>query len=159
VLCRPYTPADFEAIYALEELCFKPPFRFSRHMMHALVTSRNAAIWTAESAAVLTGFGIVTWVRHRGAITAYVETLEVAPSERGGGVGRALLERLEAAAEEAGASGIGLHVDALNAAAIGLYEAAGYACLGRRENFYPEHRAALLYAKDLNPSPLQSTSH
>ena len=25
---RPYKPEDFEALYALEEACFQPPFRF-----------------------------------------------------------------------------------------------------------------------------------
>jgi len=47
---------------------------------------------------------------------------------------------------------MGLHVDALNTAAIALYERCGYTCQGRRENFYPKGRAALVYVKVLKPA-------
>lgn len=151
---RAYAEADFEALYALEQECFVPPFRFSRRYMRAQAAARNARCLVAESEGAMLGFGIVSWSRHRGLIAAYLETLEVAHAARGKDMGRALLLALEAAAREAGAVCVGLHVDAANAAAIHLYESAGYQCQGRKERFYPEGRAALMYSRSLE-EPLQ----
>ncbi len=48
MLYRLYQPGDFPALYAVEELCFEPPFRFSRTYMRQLIESPNAATWIAE---------------------------------------------------------------------------------------------------------------
>ena len=37
MLYRLYQPGDFAALYAVEELCFEPPFRFSRAYMRQLI--------------------------------------------------------------------------------------------------------------------------
>lgn len=150
MIYRLYTPQDFDALYALEELCFEPPFRFSRSYMRALVQRANAAAWIAEEDGQMAGFAIVEWTERRDGITAYIQTIEVTPEGRGRGVGGELLGRIEGSARAAGAHLIWLHVEAVNAAAIRLYEAQGYLCEGRRENFYPEGRAALIYMKRLD---------
>jgi ribosomal protein S18 acetylase RimI-like enzyme len=69
---------------------------------------------------------------------------------RGRGVGRELLGRIESSARRAGAGLIWLHVEETNAAALRLYEAQGYRCEGRQENYYPQGRAALIYLKRLD---------
>ncbi|MGA3372797.1 MAG: N-acetyltransferase [Terracidiphilus sp.] len=147
---RPYTPQDFDALYALEEICFEPPFRFSRRTMRALVRRANSATWIAEANGQMAGFAIVEWTERRSGVAAYIQTIEVVPEGRGRGVGWELLGRIEGSARAAGAELIWLHVEAGNAAAIRLYEERGYLCEGRRENFYPEGRAALIYQKRLN---------
>lgn len=146
---RLYQPDDFPQLYALEELCFDPPARFSRRTLRSLVSRASAATWIAEEEIQLTGFAIVVWAQRISEITAYIQTIEVAPDARCGGIGRELLQRIEASARAAGASLIWLHVEAANAAAIRLYEVRYYHCLGRRENCYPEGRAALIYKKQL----------
>ena len=161
---RLYKPGDFPALYAVEELCFAPPFRFSRRTMRPLIQHPNpppgsrkrVGKWRAlpSSGWGMRGSGTPrgrsTPPESRGGVAAYIETIEVAPEARGRGVGGELLARIEGSASAAGAEGIWLHVEAGNAAAIRLYEAHGYACQGRRENFYPEGRAALIYRKRLN---------
>ncbi len=147
MIYRLYTPQDFDALYALEEICFEPPDRFGRRYMRALVEHANAATWIAEEDGQMAGFAIVEWRQRKSALTAYIQTVEVAPEARGRGVGGELLDRIEGSARSAGAQLIWLHVEAANAAAIRLYEARGYLCEGRRENFYPEGRAALIYLK------------
>jgi ribosomal protein S18 acetylase RimI-like enzyme len=97
----------------------------------------------------MAGFAIVEWAQGRSGLVAYIQTIEVAPEVRGQGVGGELLGRIEGSARAAGADLIWLHVEAGNAAAIRLYEERGYFCEGRRENFYPEGRAALIYRKQL----------
>jgi ribosomal-protein-alanine N-acetyltransferase len=147
---RLYKPEDFDALYALEVVCFESPFGFSRRTMRALVQRLDSATWIAEEEGRMAGFAIVEWAQRKSGVTAYIQTIEVAPEARGRGVGGELLARIEDSAHEAGAQLIRLHVEAANAAAIRLYEARGYRCEGRRENFYPEGRAALIYQKLLD---------
>jgi ribosomal-protein-alanine N-acetyltransferase len=149
VLYRPYTPQDFDALYALEELCFVPTVRYSRRYMRQLVNRSNAATWIAEEDGRLTGFAIVEWAERKNGVKAYIQTIEVDPEARNQGVGRALLDCIEGSARLAGARVIWLHVEEANAAAIRLYEAHGYRCQGREENYYPRGRAALIYVNRL----------
>jgi ribosomal-protein-alanine N-acetyltransferase len=146
---RLYTPADFPALYAVEELCFAPAFRFSRSYMRQLIDSPNSATWIAEEDTELIGFSIVEWTAGPSKFAAYIQTLEVHPSWRGRGIGAELLSRAENSARAAGAHSIGLHVDVENAAAIRLYESRGYARQSREEHYYARHRAAFVYAKSL----------
>ena len=150
---RPYTPEDFNALYALEERCFQPPFRFERRYMRQLVARPRAAVWIAEEGEQMAGFAIVDWRKNKNSIIAYIQTIEVAPESRGRGIGRELLTRIESSASQAGASVIWLHVEAENPSAIRLYEAQGYTCEGRQENYYPLGRAALIYRKRLDSAP------
>jgi ribosomal protein S18 acetylase RimI-like enzyme len=178
MLYRLYTPQDFAALYAIEERCFEPLFRFDRRTMRQLADRSHAATWLAEEDGALRGFAIVEWAERKqrvsgggsslrgckngvpsfrtsppeckSRVTAYIQTIEVAPEARGRGIGRALLGRLEDSALAAGAELIRLHVDAENAKAIRLYEAQGYRCQGRQEDYYPLGRAALIYMKRLD---------
>jgi ribosomal-protein-alanine N-acetyltransferase len=149
VLYRSYKLEDFDRLYALEELCFEPLFRFSRRTMRLLVSRSNSATWIAEDAENMAGFAIVEWTEGRSGLTAYIQTIEVAPEARSRGVGSELLSRIENASFAAGAAVIWLHVEAANTGAIRLYEAHGYHCEGREENYYPLDRAALIYKKRL----------
>jgi ribosomal protein S18 acetylase RimI-like enzyme len=130
MLYRLYTPDDFDPLYAIEEVCFQPPFRFGRRYMRKLIDSPSAA-------------------QEVGGINAYIPTIEVVPEWRGRGVGGELLRRVEDSARGALAQWIWLHVDAENAAAIRLYEANGYRNEGREEDFYSLGRAGLIYGKPL----------
>ncbi len=164
MIYRLYNDEDFDRLYALEVLCFEPPFRFSRRTMRALVQRPNSATWIAEENGQMTGFAVVEWTQRKNGvlgdrlsplgrkteITAYIQTIEVAPEARRHGVGRELLNRIEGSAREAGAALMWLHVEAENRGAIRLYEAQGYCCQGRKENFYPQGLAGLTYQKRLD---------
>jgi ribosomal protein S18 acetylase RimI-like enzyme len=149
ILYRPYQPGEFAPLYAVEELCFEPPFRFSRAYMRELVTSPTAATWIAEENEELAGFAIVECAKIQGKTAAYIVTLETHPAWRRRGIGAELLRRVEDSARAAGAHAIWLHVDVENSAAIYLYESRGYARQGREKHFYARHRPALVYAKRL----------
>lgn len=147
---RLYKADDFQAIYAIEELCFQPPFRFGRSYMRRLVGAPNAATWIAEDDGGMAGFVVVEWTQEIGGVSAYIETIEVAPQYRGRGIGGELLRCSERAARNVGASVAWLHVDKGNAAAIRLYEAHGYRFHGEEDHFYAPGRGALLYRKSLH---------
>jgi ribosomal protein S18 acetylase RimI-like enzyme len=146
---RLYVPEDFAAIYAIEEVCFQPPQRFSRAYMRQLIGQSNAATWVAEQDGRIRGFGLVEWTREAADMIAYIQTLEVLPETRGQGVGGELLRRMESSARVAVAMAIWLHVDAENAAAIRVYERHGFQLSGREADYYGRGRAGLIYAKPL----------
>ncbi|MGO9340309.1 MAG: GNAT family N-acetyltransferase [Terracidiphilus sp.] len=143
---RLYEPDDFAALYAIEEVCFKPPHRFSRSYMRQLIRQPDAKTWIAEDGGRMFGFGLVEWERDGAGVVAYVQTLEVLPDVRGQGVGSELLRRMESSAFDAGAEAIWLHVDEENAGAIRVYERHGFQLGGREEGYYGRGRAALIYA-------------
>ena len=147
---RPYQPADFEPLYAIEEACFLPPMRFTRAYMRRILMSCTGAAWVAEDARGLAGFAVSSLQRSVASAVAYIETIEVCEERRGQGIGAELLARIEESARAAGLDAVALHVDQENAAAIRLYEAAGYTQTGREANFYPDRRPALVYVKPLS---------
>jgi ribosomal-protein-alanine N-acetyltransferase len=149
VIYRLYKPNDFAQLYAIEESCFQPPFRFGRRYMRQLIGSSHAATWIAEEDERMAGFAIVEWNEEQGEVIAYIQTIEVTQAERGRGIGGQLLARIEGSARVAGAALIWLHVDAENTGAIGLYRANSYLLEGREENYYAPGRAALIFAKPL----------
>jgi ribosomal protein S18 acetylase RimI-like enzyme len=169
VLYRLYESQDFDALFAIEKLCFEPIFRFGRGYMRRLVQRPNAVTWIAEKEGRLAGFAIVESMSQgcksgvpgdgsmlqgcKSEVTAYIETIEVLPAARGQGIGSEILRHIEGSACLAGAVLIWLHVEAENEGAIRLYEAHGYFCEGRQENYYPLGRPALIYVKCLDCGP------
>jgi ribosomal protein S18 acetylase RimI-like enzyme len=153
---RLYRPADFPQLYAIEQLCFQPPFRFPRRYVQQLVGSPKAATWIAEEDHQMTAFAIVEWSTEDTQTTAYIQTLEVAPALRKRGIATELLRLLETSASTAGATTIALHVAESNTAAIHLYHAHGYQPQGREENYYAHGIPALTYLKPLDLSTIPS---
>jgi ribosomal protein S18 acetylase RimI-like enzyme len=150
MLFRRYSADDFAALYAIEERCFEPRFRFGRGYMAHLLKNPDAVTWIAEEDGVMAGFAIVAWGRSVRADGGYLQTIEVLPQFRTRGIGAKLMGLAEISAWSASAETMSLHVDAENDAAIALYEKLGYRRRGRKENFYARGRAALLYTKQLD---------
>jgi ribosomal protein S18 acetylase RimI-like enzyme len=146
---RAYEPGDFDQLYAIEQACFEPPFRFSKATMRTLTREAHSVTWLAEEGGIIAGFAIVDLELRGKSPAAYIQTIEVMPEARDRGLGGELLDRIERSAREAGAPAIGLHVDTENAAAIRLYESHGYEMQRRAEDFYPRSRAAYVYGKSL----------
>ena len=148
---RLYKPDDFDALYAIETVCFEPPLRFERAYLRQLTRARNSATWVAEeNDGKPVGFAVVEWRPARGGrVAGYIATIEVLPEHRRVGAGGALLGRVEVSAREAGADAIWLHVDARNEVARRLYEKHGYTEAGASENFYGPGQGARILVKDL----------
>jgi [ribosomal protein S18]-alanine N-acetyltransferase len=146
---RAYHPDDFAALYAIEEICFQPPFRFPRRYLRRLLESPGTTSWIAEEDHQVAAFAIADCEWEPNGLRAYIQTIEVLPAMRGRGIGNELLRRIEDSVRHLGAQAIWLHVDSQNAAAIRLYESHGYTCEGRNDRYYPQGRAALIYRKQL----------
>ena len=140
---REYTPGDLDSIYALDVVCFEPPFRFSRRAMRGFAEAAGAMTVLAEAHGELAGFSIAQLEKH----IAYVVTLDVTPTFRRQGLARRLMAELEAKAQAAGATAMALHVFTGNAGAIQFYESIGYNRVGMAEAFYARGLDALVYRK------------
>jgi ribosomal-protein-alanine N-acetyltransferase len=130
-------------MYALDVLCFEPPFRFGQREMRRLAEERGAISVIAEADGELLGFCIA----HREGQWAYVVTLDVTPESRRRGVAARLMLEVEEQARATGAVGIGLHVHNGNAGAIRFYERMGYSRVGLTQGFYGRGLDALVYRK------------
>jgi ribosomal protein S18 acetylase RimI-like enzyme len=82
---------------------------------------------------------------YTGALDAYLEELYVVPERRGHGLGRALLEATMGHARERGAARIDLNTSEADAAALALYDSAGFT---NREGG-PDGPTMLYYERDL----------
>ncbi len=153
---RSQQPRDFAAMFALDRLCFAPPFQFPMAAMRRFASAKNAIVRIAcerpsdSVAEQMLGFCIVHLQRSGAGLLGYIVTLDVDPAERGRGVGFALMDGVERAVLEAGAHAMGLHVYRGNEAAIRLYERLGYVHGHVAEGFYGPGRDALVYRKTLS---------
>jgi ribosomal protein S18 acetylase RimI-like enzyme len=146
---RLYGSADFAQFYAIEEICFQPPVRFSRRYLRQIIESSNSVTWVAEQDGSVAGFSVAEFTTEFDRTFAYVQTIEVAPAHRNQGIGTELLRRMEDSARAAGATIVWLHVDRENDAAIRLYQARGYRHQGSQEHYYDRGRPADIYVKSL----------
>ncbi|WP_420236437.1 GNAT family N-acetyltransferase [Telmatobacter bradus] len=158
MLYRPYTPADFAALYVIEEVCFKRPQRFGKRLMRNLLANPDSAAWIAEENGSMAGFALVEWEREEDFVAAYLETIELLPVFRGQGAGAELLRCCLRSALLAGATLFWLHVEAANVAALKLYERFGFVPREQEENYYGRGRHALILLLDLGQDPQKIVS-
>ena len=133
------TAADVADIAALERLCFSAP-------------------WSEKSIAeeLETGFSLWLVARLDGAFAGYVGAQLVPPEAdmmelRRRGTAQALLQALQERLAARGIGSLTLEVRASNLPAQRLYTAAGFACIGRRPNYYLAPREdALILRKELD---------
>jgi ribosomal-protein-alanine N-acetyltransferase len=148
---REYSESDLGIIFALDEVCFEPPFRFSARAMKQLAEARNALTVLAEDEATgeVAGFSIAHVERAGKGLRAYVVTLDVAPKYRRHGLARQMMQRIEQQATQAGCASVELHVSVDNDSAIAFYEAEGYERSHMVNSFYALGRHAYVYRKAL----------
>jgi ribosomal-protein-alanine N-acetyltransferase len=130
---RPARPDDLDDVMAIETASF-PTDAWSPSSMAATLVDQDTTAIVATEADAIIGYAAV--LAPHGAGDADVLTIAVAEGARGRGAGRALLERLLAAAGERGASRVFLEVRADNPVATALYASAGFEAIGRRAHYY-----------------------
>jgi ribosomal-protein-alanine N-acetyltransferase len=145
VTLREYRTGDWEAMYALDLICFETPFRFSRQTMRKSAEAPEAIAVLAEVEGRLAGF----CVAHIDERVAYVVTLDVAPEWRRMGLAARLMAAAEARARSRGAQSMALHVFTGNTGAIRFYETLSYEQVGVAERFYGRQLDAFVYVKRL----------
>jgi ribosomal-protein-alanine N-acetyltransferase len=145
ITLRDYRHGDWEAMYALDLVCFEPVFQFSRRAMRSFAEEPGAVALLAEADAGLAGFCIA----HLEEKTGYVVTLDVAPAWRRRRVARLLMEEVEARVRAEGGISMTLHVYTGNVGAMQFYESLGYGRVSIAKGFYGRGMDALVYRKKL----------
>jgi ribosomal-protein-alanine N-acetyltransferase len=147
---REYCSADRGPIFALDEVCFETPFRFSAGAMRQFAEARNALTVVAEAeGGEIAGFCIAHVERSRGRLLAYIVTLDVDPKQRRQGLAGRMIDSIEQQARDAGCDAVELHVSVENDGAIAFYENKGYERSHMVKSFYGLGRHAYVYRKPL----------
>lgn len=134
---------DLPALLALE--AHFPGDRLSpRQFRHHLGNARARLRVAAEGARVL-GYHLV--LLRAGSRWARLYSIAVDPAARGRGLGRRLLADAERRARAAGCSGLRLEVRQDNAAAVALYESAGYHRVAALPAYYADRAPGWRYAR------------
>ena len=149
IALRDATPADVQAMYELDLLCFEEAFRFDPRSMRQLALDPEAISIIGEISGALGGFIVVNLSRQHSAHWAYISTLDVHPDCRRLGLGGSLIAEAESRSARAGATLMRLHVFTGNLPAIRFYEAAGYEQMLRVAAFYGRNLDAWVYMKQL----------
>ena len=140
------TPADIEALVALEGRCFGWPWgrlSFEGEMASAGAESRLA--WTAAASGEKQ---IVAYIFYRFiAEEVHIFRLAVDPEWRRQGIGTRLLDDCLTSARRMGLSAAVLEVRPSNTEAIALYCKLGFRVIARRPGYYSDSREEALILK------------
>ena len=134
---------DAAAIAALHAASFARGW--SEQEVEGLMTDRHVFGHRAMLGATLTGFILSRVVEDE----AEILSVAVASAKRGRGLARTMLNLHLRRLAGRGARTVFLEVDENNAAAIRLYDRAGFRRISRRANYYPAAAAALVLRRDL----------
>lgn len=129
---------NLDELHKLEQDCFRSPW--TRGMLTAELTSPLAvAVYEyVEEELAAFAFGRVA------ADEAELFQIGTRSDLRGRGIAKRLLGRFHEEARKKGAAVCFLEVRTKNAAAISLYEKAGYERVSVRENYYPDDDALVM---------------
>ena len=133
IVWRPLEPGDLAYVAALEHQIHAAPWTIG-NFRDALAAGYSARVGEHEGRIV--AYGVLMLAPGE----AQLLNLSVVPDSRRRGLGRTLLRQFMADARRMGAQQLFLEVRVSNAAAIALYEAEGFARVGRRDAYYPPDR-------------------
>lgn len=130
---RPATPADADAIVAIERASFAIPWS-EASIRRDLADNPAARVLVAEQDGRVVGYVGLWRVLDEG----QVNDVAVLPEFRRRGVGRALVRGMARNARDEGMVRLSLEVRSRNDAAIALYEAEGFVREGLRKGYYAD---------------------
>jgi [ribosomal protein S18]-alanine N-acetyltransferase len=143
LLLRPFSRADFEILYEIDQKCYPPEMAYSRREFRWYMRLPGAETIVAESEGAVAGF-ILTACFER---TGHIVTIDVLAEFRRARVGSALLDAAEKSLARRGATEIELETAVDNDAAIQFWQRSGYLTRGTLKNYYPGGLAAYAMIK------------
>lgn len=130
-------PGDADRCSELEAILFPGDDPWPARAFLAELEARHIHYVAARDGDELVGYAGVARLGRRAPFEYEVHTIGVDPAYQGFGIGRRLLDALLEFAGPKGRGGaVYLEVRTDNAAAIGLYESAGFVIMGVRKRYY-----------------------
>jgi [ribosomal protein S18]-alanine N-acetyltransferase len=148
-LIRAATPADLDAILAIEQASAEAPHWSHSQWLAALTpdqeTAPMRAVFAAKGVGGIVGFAVASRVGE----LAELESVVVSEPARRKGIGKALCQRVMDWSRNAGASDVELEVRASSEGALALYRSLGFVEQARRREYYrnPTEDAVLMAAR------------
>lgn len=151
VAIRTAVPADLDALVALEHAAFSGDRAERRAIRHAIRSPSMTLLVAvmADDEGRETLVGAATIERRKGSRNARLSSIAVSPARAGSGLGRLVLDAVEADARSHGCRMLRLEVRADNGAGIRLYERRGYERFAVIPDYYEDGMEAWRYAKPL----------
>jgi ribosomal-protein-alanine N-acetyltransferase len=125
---------------------------WSEDRVERCLRNRDCVVLAARDRRRVVGFAIMEFY----AIHAHLNLFAVQPGYQRQGVGRQLLEWLEASARTAGIFKVNLELRATNERARGFYEKLGYRVVGRKADYYDGREDAVRMTHDLTVTSTSS---
>ena len=145
LVLRPYQRSDFEALVAIDQVCFPKTIAYGQREMKSYLHAEGAHCIIAEIPGRIAGFIITECLSE----LAHVITLDVLQEWRRKAIGSALLSAAESQALSQGATLMYLETATANKAAIALWKKHGYRETGTIENYYGRGQSAFEMQKRL----------
>jgi [ribosomal protein S18]-alanine N-acetyltransferase len=145
---REARPRDLEAIARLENETFETD-RVSRRSLREFLRMPHRPVIAATIDDELAGYALVSLRKGARALRIYSLAVDGRFARRG--VGRALLQAVEAYGRRHRREALTLEVRYDNASAIALYENSGFRQFGEHTHYYADGATALRYEKPLLP--------
>jgi [ribosomal protein S18]-alanine N-acetyltransferase len=145
VILRPYQPSDFEALLAMDQVCFPKTIAYGRREMKSYLQSEGSRCIVAMVPGMAAGFVLT----ERAGELAHIITLDVLEPYRRQSIGSLLLDAAEREAASHGAACMYLETATTNKAAIALWKKHGYRETGTIENYYGRGQNAFEMLKRL----------
>jgi ribosomal-protein-alanine N-acetyltransferase len=146
---RDYLPADFDALWKIDQECFAHGISYSRHELEFYIRRPRAFTLVAEIEDAIVGFLVADRDR-RG--HGHIITLDVLPGARRTGLGRRLIAAAEDRLRAAGCRLVYLETAVDNAAALAFYKRLGYSVVSIIPRYYLNSVDALVMLKRLEVS-------
>jgi [ribosomal protein S18]-alanine N-acetyltransferase len=150
LILRPYQPSDFDALLAMDQLCFPKTIAYGPREMKNYLQSEGSRCIVAEVpgpqvSGTIAGF-ILT---ESDAEFAHVVTLDVLEFFRRQSIGSLLLKAAEQEASSRGVTSMYLETATTNKAAIALWKKHGYRETTTIKNYYGRGQSAFEMQKHL----------
>ncbi|MGB0036723.1 MAG: N-acetyltransferase [Candidatus Acidiferrales bacterium] len=144
---RTYTPADFEALYKIDQSCYEPEIAYSKRELRNYLRFPGAECVVAEEAEKIVGFILTAHAAER----AHIITIDVVEEYRRRGVGTSLLAESEQRLAAQGVREVALETATDSESAIAFWQKHGYRTRGVWEGYYPGGRDAYAMTKMIAP--------
>jgi ribosomal protein S18 acetylase RimI-like enzyme len=163
ITLRTYSPADFETLYQIDQVCYPPDTAYSRADMRAYLGLAGAECVVAEvseggapaqtrqraksrdGSTKIVGFCISA----RRDKDGYIVTMDVLEQFRRLGIATALLAEIEKRLATKGVQRVGLETATDNHAGVAFWQKHGYRTRGVRKGYYPGRRDAHAMTKNI----------